>query len=123
MNGLSILGSLLAVVHCGGCNKFPDSTNTTTINPGRTCCRATTVADNEALVGPEEMVVELALNAEQQRTGMMFWTNLAGFAQALEDGEILVVLDRITQCLEADGAQDAVVTEGMRGIDQRAFGS
>jgi len=64
-------------VRCGGCNKFADSTNTTKINPGEPVAAQPPLQKMKLWVGHEEMVVELALNAEQQRTGMMFRTNLA----------------------------------------------
>jgi hypothetical protein len=66
-------------------------------------------------VGPEEMVVELALNAEQQRTGMMFRTNLAenaGMFFPRAQPNILIHSLKAKSCLEfepADNPQPLVV--------------
>src|SRR5882672_5779943 len=76
MNGLPILGILLAALL--GCNKAADSTHAQSpVDPSEPVRAQPRLQTMKLWVGPEEMVVELALNADQQRTGMMFRTNLA----------------------------------------------
>lgn len=76
MKGVSIVAILLGAVLGGGCNKTAESAKATPGDPGEPTQAQPRLQTMKLWVGPEEMNVELALNAEQQRAGMMFRTNL-----------------------------------------------
>jgi len=75
MNGFGMLA--LVVLLCVGCGKQDNSASRMPMDPNEPTQAQPTMQRIKLWVGPEEMVVELALNAEQQRAGMMFRTNLA----------------------------------------------
>ena len=77
MNGAPILVVLLVAGLCSGCNKPADSASAPVLDAGEPTRALPRLQTIKLWVGPEEMVVELALNTEQQRAGMMFRTNLA----------------------------------------------
>lgn len=68
-----LLALLLAMVSFAGCGKAAERS----IDPGPPTQAQPKLQTMKLYVGPEEMVAELALTFEQQRTGMMFRTNMA----------------------------------------------
>ena len=77
MNVFVILAFSLVVLLCGGCNKSAELQTSPILDPGEPTQAQPKLQTMKLWVGPEEMVAELALTAEQQRTGMMFRTNMA----------------------------------------------
>jgi uncharacterized membrane protein (UPF0127 family) len=77
VNVFVILAFSLAVLFCGGCNKSAEPESRPMLDPGEPTQAQPKLQTMKLWVGPEEMNVELALTAEQQRTGMMFRTNMA----------------------------------------------
>jgi uncharacterized protein len=81
MNQWRILTLLVALAVCGGCTGGCKQAASPATEPA-TGPRLPTMAQlklqsMKLWLGAEEMMVELALTAEQQQTGMMFRTNLA----------------------------------------------
>jgi uncharacterized membrane protein (UPF0127 family) len=77
VNASLIVACLLALALCGGCNKSAEPETSPMQDPGEPTQAQPKLATMKLWVGPEEMIVELALTADQQRTGMMFRTNMA----------------------------------------------
>ena len=77
MNGLSVLALLVAALLIGGCGKPAGPSTRVVLDPDEPTQALPKLQTMKLWVGPEEMTVELALTAEQQRAGMMFRTNLA----------------------------------------------
>jgi uncharacterized protein len=81
MNGLRILTLVLAAAACGGCTggcKRPAApAGGEVAGPSLPTEAQPKLQTMKLWLGAEEMTAELALNAEQMRTGMMFRTNLA----------------------------------------------
>ena len=74
---------VLAMAFCGGCNRTADATATTIIDPTEPRQAQPKLQTMKIYVGSQEMVAELAVTPEQQRTGMMFRTNMADNAGML----------------------------------------
>ena len=72
-----ILAFSLVVLLCGGCDRSAGPESSPMQNPGEPTQAQPKLQTMKLWVGPEEMIAELALTAEQQRTGMMFRTNMA----------------------------------------------
>jgi uncharacterized membrane protein (UPF0127 family) len=81
MNRWRILALVLAVAVCGGCTGGCKQAASPAAGPAAGPSLPTAAQPRlqtmKLWLGAEEMVAELALNAEQQQTGMMFRTNLA----------------------------------------------
>ena len=77
VNASSILAFLMALALCNGCKNSAEPESSATLDPGAPTQAQPKLQTMKLWVGPEEMIVELALTAEQQRTGMMFRTNMA----------------------------------------------
>ncbi len=77
MNVFVILAFSLVVLLCGGCNKSAELQTSPILDPGEPTQAQPKLQTMKLWVGPEEMIVELALTAQQQRAGMMFRTNMA----------------------------------------------
>src|SRR5208282_839259 len=65
-----------AAMLAGGCRKPPEPTEATAADLGLPTQAQPKLQTLKLWIGPEQMVAELALTAEQERTGMMFRTNL-----------------------------------------------
>ena len=78
MNGFVATSAiLLAAALLAGCKKPEEAVSRGPSDPGEPTQALPKLRTMKLWVGPEEMMVELALTADQQRTGMMFRTNLA----------------------------------------------
>jgi uncharacterized membrane protein (UPF0127 family) len=77
VNSSAILAFVLALALCGGCKKSAEPETGLMSDPGEPTQAQSKLQTMKLWVGPEEMIVELALTAEQQRAGMMFRTNMA----------------------------------------------
>jgi uncharacterized protein len=80
MNRYRLLPLLLATALCGGCTGGCKPSAPPAPAPPAEASVPTTAQPKlqtmKLWLGPEEMVAELALNAQQQTTGMMFRTNM-----------------------------------------------
>jgi hypothetical protein len=78
MNVISIIALLLAVALCGGCKggKRPAAAEDTAVDPTEPKQAQPKLPTMKLYLGAQEMVVELARTAMEQRTGMMFRTNM-----------------------------------------------
>src|SRR5215467_8072405 len=71
------LSFLLLAVACAGCDKPADPSQAVPVETGEPTRAQAKLPTMKIRVGPQEMIVELALTPDQQRTGMMFRTNMA----------------------------------------------
>src|SRR2546421_8469597 len=77
MNGLWIVALALAVAVCGGCDHPDASSVAAGFDPGEPTQAQPPLPTMKIYIGPHEMTAEVARTPEQQRTGMMFRTNMA----------------------------------------------
>jgi hypothetical protein len=68
---------LLVAAGCGGCGKPVEGAANAVIDPTEPTQAQPKLQTMKIYIGQHEMIAELALTAEQQRTGMMFRTNMA----------------------------------------------
>jgi uncharacterized membrane protein (UPF0127 family) len=72
-----VLAVFIATTALGaGCKKAADANAGAVAEPGLPTTAQPTLRTAKLWLGPEEMTAELALTPEQERTGMMFRTNL-----------------------------------------------
>jgi len=83
MHRLLYLLLTAAVTLCAGCNRSQDVVGGTIADPTEPTHAQPKLQSMKLYVGAQEMVAELALTPEQQRTGMMFRTNMADNAGML----------------------------------------
>ena len=76
MNRILLLALPIAIALGGGCQKEAVPQAATASGPSEPVEAQPKLQTMNLWVGPEEMIVELALTPEQQLTGMMFRTNL-----------------------------------------------
>lgn len=74
---LWLLALLAAAIFSEGCKKPAEPAESAGIDPGLPTQAQAKLPTMKIWIGAEEMVAELALTEEQERTGMMFRTNLA----------------------------------------------
>jgi uncharacterized protein len=75
MNAMRILGLLAALLLCGGCERAKPQP-VVTVDPTEPTRAQPRLPTMKLYLGSQEMIVELARTAIQQRTGMMFRTNM-----------------------------------------------
>jgi uncharacterized membrane protein (UPF0127 family) len=77
MNQLFVLLLLLVLSVCSSCNKPPAAAAGISVDPTEPTQPQPKLQTLKLYVGSQEIVAELALTPDQQRTGMMFRTNMA----------------------------------------------
>ena len=79
MNRFWLFFLLLALALGSGCDRqdAPAAVPSTPVDPGEPTSAQPQLQTMKLYVGPNELIAELALTAQQQRTGMMFRTNMA----------------------------------------------
>jgi uncharacterized membrane protein (UPF0127 family) len=88
-NHLLIL--LLAATPAGGCNHAAPAVAVISPDPGIPTAAQPKLDTIKLWIGPEQMITEMALTEKQERTGMMFRTNMA------ENEGMIFVFDRPQQ--------------------------
>ncbi len=76
MNGFWIFALLLVAVASGGCQKPAVSSVPTPLDPGEPTQAQPKLQTLKLWIGSQEMAAEIALTPQQQRTGMMFRTEM-----------------------------------------------
>jgi len=76
MKSLTVSVLCVGMVLLAGCDQPAAPVAGASMNPAEPTAALPHLQTMKLWIGPEELTVELALNAEQQRTGMMFRTNL-----------------------------------------------
>ncbi len=77
MNRTRIAVLWLAAMLVGGCNKAAEPAPSAVVDPTEPTQAQPKLSTMKLYVGPVEVMAELALTPQQQRTGMMFRTNMA----------------------------------------------